>query len=377
MKRHTLKYWTRVSVSIVAIAMLLIVSCKKTENKGLNAAPIVERVRTLAKLDTSYKEIKVNLDSNRYANVISKVSLDQTVTGAKWNAQYMLVGQNLLTTLSIKLNGVALFFNPAFVTDTRIIFTVGADVPYGASQTNKLTVTTKYGTVDFDFPMLQPFPVINAVSPLLGEVGNTVTITGQYFENLKTVKFGTVLADIVGTPTNTEIKVKIPSGVTQANILVSTAGGSVTSVNSFFAFKKLLYQDAWSSDMTSYGGWGGTGDINNATGGLRGTRSIKFNYTGYDCPLQFVYTGTTLPLSNFTSLKLSIYGGPGSAGKLVKVQLNGVSSISAPLILTEGTFTDYVIPLSTFTGQVNFTKIWVVEGSNSKAPIYIDEIGFL
>ncbi len=375
MKRYFIKNWT--AIALIAVVLLVLASCKKSEDEGVEAAPIIERVRTLAKVDTTYKEIKVNLDSIRYANVISRVGLDQTVTSAKWNAQYMLVGSNLLTTLSIKLNGVPLFFNPAFVTENMVIFTVGADVPYGPTQPNKLTVTTKYGSVDFNFTMAQPFPVITSVSPLLGEVGGTVTIKGTYFENLVGVKFGNVTAEIVGTPTNTEIKIKIPAGVAQAAITVSTAGGSAVSTNSFFAFKKLLYQDAWSSDMTSYGGWGGTGDITNTTGGVRGTRSIKFNYTGYDCPLQFAYTGPTLPLSNFTSLKLSIYGGPGSAGKLVKVQLNGVSTVSATLTLSEGTFTDYVIPLSTFPAAINFTKIWVVESSNSKAPIYIDEIGFL
>jgi hypothetical protein len=346
-------------------------------DEGIKAPPVVERVRTLTKNDTTYTEIRVNLDSNKFGNVITKVPYDANVPAARWNGQYILMGKNLLTTISVKINGVAVFFNPAFVTENSLIFVVGTDVPYGPDQTSKLTVTTRYGSVDYDFGLLQPYPVINTVSPLLGEVGGTVTIKGTYFENLTGVKFGTVDAEIIGIPTKTEIKIKIPPAVSQASITVSTAGGSTVSSNSFFAFKKLLYQDAWSADMTSYGGWGGTGDIANTTGGVRGTKSIKLNYTGYDCPLQFAYTGPTLSLSNFTSLKLSIYGGTGSAGKLVKVQLNGVAAVSATLTLTEGAFTDYVIPLSTFPAAVNFTKIWVVESSNSKAPIYIDEIGFL
>jgi hypothetical protein len=363
--------------TIVFVLVTVLLSACKKDKEGVKEAPVLERVRTLVKNDTSFKEIRVRLDSNRYANVITKVPNDATVTGARWNSQYILVGKNLLTTNLITINGVAVFFNPALVTETQVIFTVGNDVPFGATQSNKLKVTTKYGVAELDFGLLQPYPVITSVSPLIGEVGGTVTVAGNYFENLKSVFFGTVEAEIIGVPTSNEIKIKIPAGVSQAAITVSTAGGSVVSTNSFFAFKKLLYQDAWSSDMTSYGGWGGTGDIANTTGGVRGTKSIKFNYTGYDCPLQFAYTGPTLPLSNFTSLKLSIYGGPGSAGKLVKVQLNGVATVSATLTLTEGAFTDYVIPLSIFPAAVNFTKIWIVESSNSKAPIYIDEIGFL
>lgn len=377
--KNLMNSWQVRTIVLVAMMTIGLSSCKKDNNEAIKAAPIVERVRTLTKNDTTYKEIRVTLDSNKYANVVTKVPNDATVAGARWNSQYILVGQNLLTTLSVTINGVAVFFNPAFVTETNLFFTVGTDVPYGPDQPNKLKVTTKYGTAEYDFGLLQPFPTITSVSPLLGEVGGIVTIKGTYFENLKKVMFGTAEAEIVGTPTKTEIQIKIPAGITQASIMVSTAGGSVVSANSFFAFKKILYQDAWSSDMTSYGGWGGTGDIANTTGGVRGTKSIKLNYTGYDCPLQFAYTGATpLNLGDFTSLKLSIYGGPGSAGKSVKVQLNGVATVSAILVLTEGAFTDYVIPISTFyTTPTNFTKIWVIENSNSKAPVYIDEIGFL
>ncbi|TKC61251.1 hypothetical protein FBD94_11950 [Pedobacter hiemivivus] len=365
-------------IIVILVAFILVCSsCKKNNEEGVKAAPEIERVRTLTKNDTTYTETRVNLDSNKFGNVITKVPYDANVPAARWNGQYILMGQNLLTTISIKINGVAVFFNPVFVTENSLIFVVGTDVPYGPTQSNKLTLTTKYGTVEYDFGLLQPYPVITKVAPLLGEVGGVITVTGTYFENLTGVKFGTVDAEIVGVPTKTEIKVKIPAGVSQASITVTTAGGSAVSTNSFFAFKKLLYDDAWATGMTSYGGWGGTGDIANTTGGVRGTKSIKFNYTGYDCPLQFAYTGPTLNLSNYTALKLSIYGGTGSAGKTVKVELNGVATVWAILTLTEGTFTDYVIPLSTFPAAVNFTKIWVVENSNSKAPIYIDEIGFL
>jgi hypothetical protein len=355
-------------------------SCKKEEN---TAAPVLERVRTLARIDTTYKETQITLDSTKYGNVFTRVADDVTVTGARWNAQYMLVGKNLQSVLSITINGVPVYFNPALVTDNNVIFTVGADVPYGPDQPNKLVVRTKYGTAELNFGLLQPYPVIKTVSPLLGEVGGTVTITGTYFDNLKGVKFGTVDAEIVGTPTSTEIKVKIPAGISQAAIMVSTAGGSAVSANSFFAFKKLLYQDGWLAGMTSYGGWGGTGvsTPDNTTGGVRGTKSILINYTASSCPLQFAYTGPTLNLADYTALKLSIYGGVGSAGKKIKIQLNGNTIYTELLTLTEGNFTDYVIPLSNFPAVINtaaFTKIWVIEGSNVGGySVYVDEIGFL
>jgi hypothetical protein len=365
------------TVAFLMCMAVIIQSCKKNET-GIKAAPVVERVRTLSKNDTTYTAIRVTLDSTRYANVYSKSPLDKNVTMGALNTQYAIVGQNLLSTTSITLNGVSLFFNPAFVTENYIIFLLDASVPYGPDQKNILTVTTKYGSTDYKFSVQQPPPVITSVNPLLGPAGNTVTITGTILQNLVSVKFGTLPAEVVGTPTSTSITVKIPTGVTQSNLVVTTIGGTATSANTFFVFKKLLYDDAWTSGMTSYGGWGGTGDIANTAVAVRGTKSIVFNYVGYDCPLQMAYTGPTIALNTVTALKLSIYGGPGSAGKKVKLEFNGDATQGATLTLTEGSWTDYVVPISSITTtQTTFTKLWIVESSGAKESIYIDEIGFL
>ncbi|MCD0487573.1 IPT/TIG domain-containing protein [Pedobacter sp. MC2016-14] len=381
--KNLINIWQIRTVILFAAITLVYSACKKENNTGAKEAPVLEKVTTLTKNDTTFKEIRIGLDSNRYANVITKVANGATVTGARWNAQYMLIGKNLKTTMSVSINGVPVFFNPAFVTESSLIFTVGTDVPYGSQYSNKLKVTTQYGAAEYDFGLLQPFPVITSVSPLLGEVGGTITIAGNYFENLKKVLFGTTEAEIIGTPTSKEIKIKIPAGISQANVTVSTEGGSSVSTNSFFAFKKILYQDGWASGMTSYGGWGDAGGStpDNTAGGVRGSKSILLKYTASSCPLQFAYTGPALSLSNFTSLKLSIYGGTGAAGKKVKIQLNGLTNYTETLTLTEGAFTDYVIPLSNFpvaTSTANFSKIWVIEGSNVGGySVYVDEIGFL
>lgn len=375
--KKILSYLNYAMIALLACAVTAIQSCKKSD-VGIKAAPVIERVRTLSKNDTNYMAIRVNLDSTRYANVYSKVPLDQNVTAGVYNTQYVLVGQNLLTTTSITFNGVSLYFNPAFVTENFIIFYLDSSVPYGPTQKNKLTVTTKYGTAEYNFSIQQPPPVITNVSPLTGNPGSTVTITGSILQNLVSVNFGALQAEVVGTPTSTSITVKIPVGATQSNIVVTTFGGTATYANSFYVFKKLLYDDAWTSGMTSYGGWGGTGDIANTAVAVRGTKSIVINYNGYDCPLQMAYTGPTFTFTATTALKLSIYGGPGSAGKKVMLQLNSDNTSSFNLILTEGAWTDYVVPVSSINPKVTtFTKLWIVEGSGMKESIYVDEIGFL
>jgi len=371
--------WKAFTVLLLACLTMVVESCKKSEN-GTEAPPVIARIRTIAVSDTNQVSQRVTLDSNTTVTVIDKLPSDQTVTGGRWSMQFAIIGSNLGTTKSVTLNGMPLYFNPALVTDNSIIFVLAPNTPYGTDQTNKISVTTKYGTTEFDFTVIQPPAVITAISSLTGAPGKLITITGTIFDNVSAVKFGAIPAEIVGTPTKTSITVKIPEGITaaQSPVSVTTPGGTTVATSSFFVFKKLLYDDVLTTGMVSYGGWGGTGDIANKTVERRGDASIKLNFTGYDCPLQYAYTGATpIDLTTFTSFKLSIYGGPGSSGKKVKIQFNGEGAAGATIFLTEGAFADFVIPISSITTSKTFTKLWIVEASGSKAPIYVDEIGFL
>src|SRR4051812_7083797 len=109
-------------VAFICCGIALLSSCKKDHNDPVEAAPLLERVRTLSKNDTAFVEQRITLDSNKYGYVYSKSPSDVTVTSGQRNVQYALIGKNLLTTRSITLNGVSLYFNPAFVTETSVIF---------------------------------------------------------------------------------------------------------------------------------------------------------------------------------------------------------------------------------------------------------------
>jgi hypothetical protein len=123
-------------------------------------------------------------------------------------------------------------------------------VPAGSTSADvKLTVTTSAGTVvsDDTFRAELSIPAPTFVTPPApqftpksGAGGQNVTLNGQNFNFPPvTVKFESTNATIIGSPSATQIAVQAPSGMTPpgtplpVKITVTTAGGSVTSTDTF------------------------------------------------------------------------------------------------------------------------------------------------
>ena len=216
---------------LLSVLMVLAFSCKKNDLGG-TGAPTISRVRTVTKNDTTDNVVKrITLDSRITQNTTTLVGFDSTVVSGGLGNQYAIIGTNLLTTKSLTINGVSVYFNPALLTDHSIIFTIpsltstATQVPFGPDQTNKIVVVTKYGPVSFNFPITQPPPVITSFAPQVANPGDIVTITGQVFNGVTSVRFDKIPATIVGTPTATQIQVQVPQGVSSNLIYVTTPVG--------------------------------------------------------------------------------------------------------------------------------------------------------
>ena len=355
-------------------------SCKKTD-EGAGGQPVITRVRLISKTDTLKNVVhRITLDSNLTFDETRQVSFDSTVVAGRLNNQYAIVGENLLTTLSVSFNGLNVNYNPALLTDNSIIISIPAETPYGSSQNNKLLVTTKFGTASFDFPILQPPPVITSFSPVAAGAGEIVTITGTIFEGVSKVAFDLVPAQIVGTPTKTQIQVRVPAGVVQSRILVTTPGGTTQSVGSF-GFKSLLYDDVFPTGWGSYLGYNSTINLTSTTQVKRGTNAIATTFTDAYGALQIGYNGSTIDVtkSGLTAIKLSIYGGAGIvAGNKVQLVINGNYGNAVQITLTPGVYTDYTIPLKDLGNPATITE-FVLQSLGNAVPsvIYVDDIGFI
>jgi hypothetical protein len=394
----------RKTQSILKYGILLVfivfgyTSCKKNSSGDGGAAPVITRIRTVSKTDTITVTKQITLDSSSTTtNPNNVIAFDSTTTSGSLSNQYGIVGKNLKTTTKIYVNGVQIYFNPNFVTDTFIIFTLPTTVPYSSSSTsNKVTVVTLNGSVDFTFLIKQPAATISSVSQLAGAAGDQVTITGTVLNGLSGVKFGTTSATIVSS-TATSAVVTVPAGLTGANVISvtttaslgggtatgptvsggATASGTALTSVAPFGFNTLIYDDAFSNGWSDYG-WSNTPDNSSNTQVKRGTNSIQVSYAGG-------FDGFVLQTSSAVAaqyIKLSVYGATGTNGKLIHVLVNDDFSKYVTLTLVEGAWTTYNIPVSAFaaaggTAPTTITDIIFQEFSGNASVFYLDDVGII
>jgi hypothetical protein len=376
----------------VMLSLLLVhaFSCKKNDMGG-TGAPTITRVRTTTKNDTTTGVIKrITLDSSITTTTTTAVGFDSTVTSGHLGNQYAIVGTNLLTTESVTINGVSVYVNPALLTDHSIIITIpsltstATQVPFGPDQTNKMVVKTKYGTVTYNFPIVQPAPVITSFAPQVANPGDVVTITGQVFNGVTSVKFDKIPATIVGTPTATQIQVQVPQGVTSNLIYVTTPGGTAVSTTTF-GFKYVVYTESLALGWGTNGGYDGynsTRSYIDKTHPEAGIYDIATTFTNSYGALQLGYGGAT-PVSvstlGLTSIKFSVYGGAGYTGtQKLQIVINGAYSTAVVVSFTAGAYTDIIVPLSQLGNPSTITEI-VLQNYGVAPPctIYVDNLGFI
>jgi hypothetical protein len=144
----------------------------------------------------------------------------------------------------VKINGAIATVTAASATNLTII------VPQGAG-TGKITVTvgTQTATSATDFRVnntpnpipANQLPEITGFSPMDGEVGTAVTITGTNFNttaNQNSIKFNGITSSVIAA-SNTQLTTTVPAGAATGKITVTTSGGTATSAADFTVIVNL------------------------------------------------------------------------------------------------------------------------------------------
>lgn len=307
--------------------------------------------------------------------VITEVSLVETnepVSSGFRRSFYVIKGENLESTREVLFNGAPAFVNPSFVTKSNIVVAIPENAPYGISD-SILEVVTSFGTATIPFSINQPRPEISSIVPLAAGAGEEVTITGDIFEGLLSVRFGDVEAEIVSF-SSTEIIVLVPENIVQAKIFVETPGG-LTESDVAFGFKFVVYDDFLATGWW-IGGWGGSQIFDSTTVVRRGDFSIERTTEGFS-GFQIGNGGAPLPLADFSAIKVSLYY-DGVGTNDVRIVVNEKWDDGNIVTLQGGEWMDF-----TFT----FEELGVTEGtidqfvvqefSGSSVVIYIDDIGMI
>jgi uncharacterized surface protein with fasciclin (FAS1) repeats len=229
--------------------------------------------------------------------------------------------------------------------------------------------------------LVPPPPVISSLSQVFASPGDILTIYGDNFVKVKTVKFNGTEAEITGTPTRYEMKVKVPADFgSSALIIIETEFG--ISEPSSIGVKYLLYADD-TSKISYQWDWGGSYDMINTEKVSRGTHSIKKvsgAWSGF-----YIGFKETLNTADYQYLKISVYATE-STKILVSIHSKGNDNdeFGTTVQLVAGQWNNISIPMSDLKlNQVGatFNNIFIKEYSGITLTlgntIYYDDIGFL
>lgn len=294
------------------------------------------------------------------------------LTSIGYGEWIVIKGTNLSTTYKVDFNGTLAKDSLIYGDDNTITVKIPAQLTDPIN--NPITVTTKYGTATLNFQIKQPPPTITGFDPAAGNPGDDMTINGNYFKGVTGVTINGANATVVSS-TQTEIKVKVPTGVTYGAVVVTTPVGTVTT-DKTFGLKHFIFDDAlrnvWTNTSYSFTSL----DLANSEIVRRGTTSIKVVHKAFSA-VRFRLVAK-LPMAGYAFVKLSMYGGAGTQGKKVRVSSSnlGVTSGTYDVILNEGKWTEYQIPLINIGNPATIEYLTFQEFSGFASTIYIDDVGF-
>lgn len=324
-----------------------------------------------------------DVQTNDTLNVTLPKSISFSPNPVKHQTNVTITGTDLDLAKKVIFTGVA---TPVitFVSQsaTQLVVQVPASTSKGKVTLEAASGVQTVSTVDLDVVL----PSVSTMTPNPIDPGANLTVTGTNLDLVTSITFENAAAvTSFVSQSATEIVVPVPMGVTRGRIKLGVLNSTlvvqstdILEINGavpppIIAFP--IYNDALTSNWNGWlgGGWGGSKDLNNTSPVRNGSKSCAINYVGgWGSPFQI--GGANISLTPYTTFKLSIYGGPGSGGKTIKIVFNGANGYTINVVA--GTWTDYAIPISALTPGSTLSEIWIQEFNGVGGyTIYVDEIG--
>ncbi|NOT24138.1 MAG: RHS repeat protein [Nitrospiraceae bacterium] len=215
-------------------------------------------------------------------------------------------------------------------------------------------------------------PTLSSFSPAVASYGATVTLTGTNYDTTlinNRVAF-TAAIGAVATATTTTITVPVPGSAQTGPIAVSTPQGQVTSAQEFFvAPPGVVATDIQYTGRITVNGPTVAASITTASknglmvfGGVAGQR-----------------LSIGLSSATITQFALSVYRPDGGALTTPITYNTTGGSLDLPVLPMAGTYTIFLDPVSTYTGNVTVTLSTEVLGNitpgGAAVPVTISRIG--
>ena len=303
-----------------------------------------------------------------YEPVLSDVNPLQ----AKPTFDIILSGNYLRSAFSLKFDTIV---TPFDASQTNI----SATVPDMAPGMIDITVGTPGGEASIPFEVLPKTPEIYGFDPAAGgRPGEMVTISGNFFIDVQSIRIGTTEVTDYEVMSESQIAITIPPGASRNKVTVQTAIGEVTSEDDLNVVEIpfVLFAEGLHNDMQNWG-WGGTDDFGSTQVAKEGTLSYERTYTEAWSGIQLHHG--SLNLSPYSAIEFSVYGGPGTTGKVLNLNVNW--GAASAVTLTEGEWTDYTVSLADLGNPEILNELIFQENgeTNPQVPftVYLDNVKFV
>lgn len=193
------------SMLLILLGVGIFTSCQKELIEGV---PLIQKVR-----------------------LIDPAKKDSTFVKALPGTLVVIQGENLGNTLKVYFNDYESPFNSVYNTSSDIIVTIPKEAPTkvtNSSVSNKIRLVTTHGETTFNFQLVPPPPVLDYLYNEFAQGGTNLTIVGNYFYGVKSVKLGTTDLKIVSN-TATHLVVTLPTSIATDYITITCEEGTVKS----------------------------------------------------------------------------------------------------------------------------------------------------
>lgn len=181
----------------------------------------------LTSIDLSEGSKLYNLDvsNNNLTSITLPTSLTSTSTEFVFKLNNNSLDTDAINSILQILDGYTMVEGSTY---TLYITGGNNESPSGLGTTALNSLIGKGWVIDVD----TPYPVVLSFNPGSGLVGSSVTITGQYFTNVSSVKFNNVSAAFT-VNSSTQITATVPVGATTGPIKVTTSTGEDESATNY------------------------------------------------------------------------------------------------------------------------------------------------
>jgi hypothetical protein len=329
-------------------------------------------------------EYTLKIQSVNKTEVEDYVGVLEPVQEAFIQNLYYIQGSGLATLNKVTYNDVEISFNPTMVTNNGVFLTIPPTVLYNNKViNNSFKFYTLNSTLVYPFPIANPAPELINVTKAIPEAGDILTIKA----NLPiSVTIEGVNAETIGTPTTTEIKVRVPQNFKEkGDLVVLSPYGQSTPLK--LGIDYYIYEDNFSGNATPVGSghWGGEENFSSTEEVSRGSYSIKRVTGGYSLawidyvPVDvkdYTYLKISVRPDVVKNLRFSIYSEEGVDENAASGEEHGIE-----VQLEPGKWNFISIPVKDLIDltkpNTTVKRIYIRDLNGSPANIFLDDIGFI